>query len=445
MKTIFLVLLYFDIIVYANAQPVDNLNDIINIPSLDNNINEYLEEISRHIGDRAIVFIGESDHSEDYTLTFKTELIKYLVEKHDFKVLVEEMPFVNSIIINKEFKNSNLDYYEVLKKIKFNFLATSTQFKLYDFYNKNKSDFSIFGLDITAYNENINLELAKFMDLYLTYYAQKRNIKRLRAEFNSIKIKSQYNTNSKDKIYNNYCKLSNSIKKSIKKLDAGNKDTLFNYFLDDYAAFLRWNLAYPPHLYDSSNVWTRMELRDKQMFQNFKVLKENIVPDKKIIVTVSNFHLLKYRDSLSSQYKEWGNFKSFGEVATNYFGKDNIYSIGITGYQGEVGADWIASKSKNLGNNKYEITHDYERIPIYKLKIECGENSLEHYLHLKDSKFSFVNLNGNSVFTSHKLKGYFLPIFPFETNWSNVFDGVFFIDTMKITLREYINKNSIKR
>jgi len=173
-----------------------------------------------------------------------------------------------------------------------------------------------------------------------------------------------------------------------------------------------------------SDGYSRVEIRDKGMADNFEYLISNIYPDKKIMVWAHNFHI-RHNNSAVPYYE---GLKTMGTyIAQNH--RTDLYTIGLYMYRGK--AAW---------NNR----------DVYKIE-PARSGSLESIFYRARTKYCYVDManeeqdEGNSwIFQSI-----------YSKSWGTVdlrmvlkdqYDGILFIDT--VNPPEYLynfSKNMISK
>ena len=120
----------------------DELNPLTNNPLAwnENELN-FLDPLA----DKSIIALGEATHGTAEFFNAKFSMFKYLVEKHDFKILAIEADFGESLLINDAIQRGATEEIEDLMRTKMIFWTWRTEevknlLEWMSEYNKDKSD-----------------------------------------------------------------------------------------------------------------------------------------------------------------------------------------------------------------------------------------------------------------------------------------------------------------
>jgi len=356
------------------------------------------EEIAHRLGDSEIVILGEAGHGDGKTYEVKAELVQYLMKEKGFNTLaLEGAGFVDLELKNndrKDFPQSR----DLSKWKPFWGDVKQTEGLVRDILHNEKLKWKFLGLESHPSNEFLLQEMKKLQvddaqidkfenSLLKIYDLDVENVTIDEIDFVLETIKLIENSII-DTTHDNF------FKHTVQTIYAGIEGMKYFYFLGGF---------------DNENVF--VNIRDKYMVNNVIWHKKNN-PGAKIIVWIANFHGAKqiqkvvYKEDNRDLYK---GFKLFTEYLVEAF-PDKIYSIAFTSSIGEV-------KGIVPGSEPFSI----------KTKI----NSLEFYLDKQNTPFGYLDFNEIKVKKPFLAgKTFDAMILGYDTKpgqWSNVFDGVFYI------------------
>jgi erythromycin esterase-like protein len=161
--------------------------------------------------------------------------------------------------------------------------------------------------------------------------------------------------------------------------------------------------------------WKHMNVRDSQMAINLKWLSEVKYAGKKIIVWAHNYHVSKYGGHYPQAFLN--EAKTMGSCYTSDAAMRNqTYVLGFTSYQGTEG-----------------------RLSTKPVKIPAPQkNSLENWMN-KDYGYAFLNFQDYNKLNSQKQESFYMSGSVMGgaadhrnemAEWTNVYDGVFYIKDM---------------
>lgn len=199
-----------------------------------------------------------------------------------------------------------------------------------------------------------------------------------------------------------------TVRERLRRVHSDRTIAFFERTLENARSLLALHetFAYPPA--DLDWRWTT-DVRDTAMAANLAWLASDRYPDRKIIGWAANFHIARNLDSVDTMDSTFTYLREtpMGGAAHSAFG-DDLYTLGFLAYDGRHGD------------------------PIPEPVESAPESSLEWLLHQVGSSYLFVDFSG--LPRNHWLRepivarpfGYL----PMKANWTRVFDGIFFIDTM---------------
>jgi erythromycin esterase-like protein len=370
-----------------------------------------LQFLKKSIGDAEIVMLGEISHADGGSLEAKSRLVKFLHEEMDFEVIV--------------FESGLFECYNAWNAILTNDIPIDSAFSkgVFPVWAKSK-----YVKDLIHYIEkqavtNHKLELAG-MDIQLTGSLSTTERKDIlvdhlvsidsTASFSQFKNLHQFFEEPKQ-FFSSITKNDSSIQDSIiselseleylfSKADLSiKKNKIFHRHIQNLQKFLyfMWNV-------DLNNINPEIaNIRDEEMGKNLIWLKEEIFPSKKIIVWGANSHLIHNRNLL--YYKD--KMHPMGEYIHSYYGTKS-FVVGFTCYDGNIGS----------------IVQDYvSKVPM------ASNKSIEYLMHeagYNNAFFDTKDLRNNDII-ENEFVARFLGFTNKKAAWSKMFDGFFFIDTMK--------------
>lgn len=404
MSKILIVFVIFSWAAFLPAQSLDKNQFSVEI----NNSREGYHLIDTLLGRKKVVLLGELDHGDGSSFIVKTDLIKYLHEKHDFNILVFEASFINcnflwsTISDSTKFKNQiKNNIYHIWSEVK----ETTDLFNYIQEQYQKGTPLKIVGIDpqfsgrdnarefIDLLKKSLPsdmIESTQFIDfiheleIMSTWmaYPEKKQHKLSEEEFTSYC----------DKIYE---AISNNNKQSTINL------SLWKMYLDNVKTMGKIKRER-----NSSS----FEMRDEQMFKNVNYwLSENT--NEKLIIWAANAHIIRKDNILEKQGKRFYllGLKKLGDYMYEAY-PDSLYSIAITSGKGAT-LDFSNPAKKNI------------------LKTP-NNNSIEGLM--QGRKTCFVDLKSfETIYNLNKYKSQM-----FYTNiictakWSRHFDGCIYIPEM---------------
>lgn len=347
--------------------------------------NDYqkFEAISNQIGDARVLLLGEQNHGDGTTMTFKGDLVKYLHKEKGFDLILFESDF---FLLQKLLEEGNTDITKTLEPI-FSIYSNCSQlsdlFSYIDSAYKTENPLLVSGFDMQK------------------YYYMPEYIKALKEEMNKRQIVIEdtswfYNTIQHKPI--------EELDSLIKYVDTINpKD---NSLLSQDMICLQQFIKREQKRMNKKTMNAELEsLRDSSMAENALWLIKERFPDKKIIVWGHNNHLSR---NINFSRFQRSNYYYMGSGLYDALG-DELYSITFTAYE---------------GSGKFAV-NDIQHVK------KTHRNSFEDWNYKKNYQTSFTDfkgLRGKNI--SFKMKGIFTKPH-YNLVWDTVFDGVIYIQTVE--------------
>lgn len=360
---------------------------------------------------KKIILLGEQQHGDGSSIKLKSDIVKYLHEKHNFKVIVFEANMLDCNFLWDSISQGK-GCSELYNKNLYSFWANSRQMGgLINYINKcatTSNQLLIKGCDIRIKNNYFPLIISKLKCILSD------NIDIL-DKFDKITQKlflndhyiEEYKLDIKTKT--DFVSLSNHLSTILKEKLSDSSSTeiieiskYLEYISEYYKIrFLTIN--------DNSNNNLDKVVRDSIMAEIINWIKSAEFRNEKIIIWSANSHIIKNSktietNDISVKYKRMGQhlFEQWG---------DCIYSLCITSYQG---------KTLNIYNNNIEKIN------------ESIIGSIEESIHKLDIKFGFINLSdhNNKIFSKKKYTK-ILGHSNMMININESTDGILYIDKME--------------
>jgi len=387
-----------------------------------------LEFLKNAIGDKRIVFLGENSHVDGSTLRAKSKVIKYLHEEMGFDFLLIEKGFYETDRAWRDLlakRDEPLSVFANLMDI-FRVFISLHEKNLYEYIGEQAftdAPLRIGGIDIIesstsyAWGESVDLktilddiygdewpnEIVKQYKIAIkTYDIAKGEIP---VGFGQKKIESNlFFISEFERFLKNNEKIASDRKElilfMIQALKSGNK---WQY----------WGANKPKRRKTKGQVLADyFTLRDKYMAENLIWYLERY-PEKKVIVSTSTYHISRNVQNIEPRPKMLGNDAvPMGHYVWNQYG-DDIYSIAFVSYKGHFGSSKRNVKVKKIPKRK--------------------KGGIEHVMHLAGIKFGFLDLRTLPEEMGWVKNAYLNPTFldSYKTDWSRIYDGLFFIDEMR--------------
>ena len=383
-------------------------NNVIQIKSVDPDDENYsdLDLITSKIGKSRVVLLGEQSHGDGTTFLVKTRLIKFLVKKMGFDVLLFESGLYDCEKINEFLKNGDTAISAIRKGI-FSIWNQSEQFQpLVKFIDENRTSLQIGGIDCqftgTASKEFFISDLEKFLKSQNILVSNYSNWPQVKIALKNIseqifmKPKPQPPTIDQQK---DCFKTLESIIETLQGLPSDSKTNFWKQILKSSmqqakSIWLEYGIS------DFNEIPVEiLNIRDFQMGDNLIWQALTNYPNKKIIVWVASSHAARNHQKIEAiGNKNWyKGYISMGEIAYNKLG-DEIYIIGFTAYEGSGGLahkQYTWTIEKPLPNSLEELLFktNYENCFLDFRKITPSGKWLEQ--NIISRPFGYANMISN--------------------------------------------------
>ncbi len=365
------------------------------------------------IQNKRIIFLGEYYHNDAKTIEKKTEIIKYLIENHDFQAVIFEgglfemeqlrllskRDFNNDMLAKTSFFNSNSFY-------------TNEKYLLGKYILENKIEFG--GLDI-AYGNWLVSQLSIYLDEVFKENGKfnrtnRKLIDKYCSELNRIVIDFQFRYQSNRNMdIKTFMSSKDAILIQLKSFHKSERVQFVEQVLrsDDY--LVNWIKNRTP--YDPLN---RMEsaarfhaIRDSAMAINLTWLVNNKFKEKKIVVSTSTYHQFR-----SSQEP----YPMVSLLPQDILNESLFFPI-----------IWYNKLDQNS-----ELLRKHPKF------------SLAYYLSTMGKEDVFLSFKSDEVKNVvDSLEINFTDFIPQRLKWSEIFDGVFYIDTMNFITEKNISMEEL--
>jgi erythromycin esterase len=388
------------------------------ILSLDSENFEDLHFIDQFLMDKSIVLLGEIAHGVAEQNRIRVRLIKYLHQEHGFNVVAFESSLHDCYFTDKDIKS--IASKDVLKNALYPFWHTTDLIDLVDYIKQSYSSnnpIHLAGFDIHStgmksvnrpgFLKNITINIDSIFSETILEVDRIIVQRRTRREYVDDYVVKNYET-----LRVLYQKLINII--------TNNADLLKQYF-DEETILVAREIAVSISKYILSQyVPISYTIRDKQMAETIKFIKEVLFPGQKIIIWAHNCHVQKDLEAVA--ILPHGNYYD-GTNMGNWLYQTypmEMYTIGSLAYRGHI----------NYGQvQDITITKD-----------ECIEATLYH----ARKEYFFIDFSqqlkekGNSWIFQPVSQTYIHRNGPFDIQYipKDQYDAILFIDT--ISEPEYV-------
>ncbi len=382
------------------------------ILSLDSENFEDLHFLDQFLIDKSIVLLGEVAHGIAEQNRIRVRLIKYLHQEHGFNVVAFESGLYDCYFTDKALQG--MDNIDVLKNALYTFWNTTDLVDLVNYMKQSYSSnnpihlagFDIHSSGIMSVNrpqflKNITINIDSILS---------ENIFEMDKIIVQRRTRRSYVDNYVDQ---NYDALSFLYQDLIDKI-TNNNDLLKHYF-DEETILVAKEIAVSISKYIlSRHIPPSYIIRDKQMAETIKFIKEVLFPGQKIIIWSHNCHIQKDLEAVA--ILPYGNYyagTNMGNWLYQTYAKE-MYAIGSLAYRGHI---------------NYGKVQD-----IIITKDECIEAILYH----ARKKHFFIDLSqqtevkGNSWIFQQVTQSYIHRNDPCDIQYipKDQYDAILFIDTV---------------
>ncbi len=354
------------------------------------------------IAQKQIVALGDATHT-DYTASkFRVDLIKELVEKHNFSIICIESNLFEVYKAFEDFKTTgnivfmNSSLYPVVKNNEldklFFFLKEQNEkgnnVKVYGF-DPNFSGVNTHETFTKAIQANLNNTEIECKDISPEDFS--KHLKKLRP----TNLKALLRTKKDYRIVHDYltCYLDNVL--------ATNENEYFNNYLFNIKTSLGKKLEGKKSKLKNSHI-----IRDSVMFENIVYLK-NKYPYEKMILFGSSSHFIKSPKAINSKFMQNSGWKSLGERLSNKF-HDDYFFIAYTG---------VSGNTRGFYGKKQKLK-------------ELTPNSIENTVNKKypsNIEIMYLSVNRDKLILDEAVYSRFLGNTFYKINLTKTVDGLFFI------------------
>jgi erythromycin esterase len=400
---------------------LNNKNNRIDIRSLTSENFDDLRCLKQYLNDKSLVQLGESSHGTKEYNQIKVRLIKFLHEELGFDVIAFESGFFECYY-TYEILNNYTDE-EALNNSIFSFVwGTEEVLELYKYIKQTQSTehpLILSGFDCQRSGDNYDKRpnflydmLSKIDTLYAAEVLTFDNYFLTTGIYNN-----NYLVSNEDTIKSKYLEIILFIEQHIEQLVSYYQEkTLYPIFIKQS---INSTLAEIDHriAYIENDEEEQYYVRDSAMASNISFLKEELFPDKKIIIWAHNYHIAHDRDQ-----KAWySNAKNMGNWLVQKY-REELYTIGLYMLRGKTRTDYdwsiidveLPTTSYSLESILYHSRKKYMFIDILNHPYEKGNEWMYYTITAKSSGFADE-----------------------EMIIKDEYDGIIFIDTS--TVPDYLN------
>lgn len=364
--------------------------------------------IANEIGDSRIVALGEQTHTPDISFKVRADLIEYLIEYHDFDLILFESGLFDIQLATENMQKSNS--IQDLQNGLYGFWGQIPQHKRLFEYFQSKLD-SKEGIAFAGFDHKVTSKLVGTTDIYsktlsallldIDIDPNSTEYKEYIATWQAIEENrkkgglSQLVFPMTETEKNHFAKLSAYFQQKV--LATNNK--LWQHIIRGYdeGVILYSDFSMEKAQSDPSYILKINNNRDRLMADNLKFLLGEVYKDKKIILIGATYHFSKNVDKVTPNNIMGVDFsKSYtaGElISTEY--DEKIFTIGFTApasytCNNDVYKGSLACLQKNKG---YDIAYH----PLHQWNLEEEDESKQQILRLFVPQMATKHPNWNEV------------------------------------------------
>lgn len=384
-----------------------------------------LAPLVKVLGSVRIVQLGENTHGDGTAFLAKARLIRFLHQVMGFDVLAWESGFFDCRLLDAALR-SNMPIHEAAQQALYQVWAQSAEVMPVMEYARSTQKTPL-PMTIAGFDCRVSTRAARedsFPGFIFSFFDKlDPNIlsQKDREDFRTMSIRLvpvDYYKHPEKRHFNHEV-----AQRLVKVLDRDKTGMLsyasareIEYVRQSLVSFL--NMARALREWGSPSKENQIKdryTRDTAMAENILWLCQTYFPDRKIIIWAHNYHIMKdfafvgLYPGKTERFKKLKNIGPHGRFLNRQLG-DRVYTIGITGYQGSWG--YVGEGSNTLAAPE--------------------PGALSDLLHQTNQPSCFLDFRGLSA--SHWLRQPLSGRFNFwesqKAYWTQLFDGVLFIDTM---------------
>jgi erythromycin esterase len=367
------------------------------------------DELKKQIGDARIVILGEQEHGVGTDYENFAFWVKYLHEKMEFNVILQEYCFFHFGEVNSRLTNnpSAQEYRSGMYWPQAKAMENNLLFDYIDQTQTTPSPIQMEGFDPRIFPRK---QYYTYLDSLLSHtpyqnkdYSHKKYLSIL-DRLLKYEYKDTVSTQTEKKYFLNETNhwILNLTK--IGKVRAAQLMRNLNAFAKNAWGKEKYPMGHPDRFY----------IRERQMAKNIIWFADSLYPNDKIIVRMHNGHAAKNYAVLKSYLanKQMKETPNAGSILNDHYGEQCLH-IASTYYSGTY-CKW-----------------DYKEKSIP----DVHPNSLENELHKKKFKYAYVSLQMQREAPFYMFFNDFnlwVEDKQLETKYGMLFDGIIFIDKVKL-------------
>jgi erythromycin esterase len=300
--------------------------------SLDSENFDDLRFFDQLLSNKSIILLGEVAHGIAEQNRMRVRLIKYLHQNHGFNVVAFESGLYDCYFTNKNIQD--LSALATLKNALYTFWHTTDLVDLVDYMKQSYSSgnpIQLAGFDIhaTGIMSANRPQLFKNITMHIDSSFSEDIF-----EMDKIIVQRRANISYVDNyVVQNYDTL-RVLYQELIELISSNID-LLRYHFDEETIMVAKEIAVSISKYIlSRQVPPSYVIRDKQMAETIKFLKEDLFPGQKIIIWSHNCHIQKDLEAVTILPHDLYRTNMGNWLYQTYL--DELYSIGALSYRGHI-------------------------------------------------------------------------------------------------------------